>query len=209
VKGGQNVAGFVNTMLANIRRGGTMLIVMIFMLFLGLFVGFAAPSTMDEEAAQRTRLYIGNYIQALPDTGISPAAEAWQAFLLNGAMMLALGLLGLHVFGLPLCAAMLFLRGLSIGYAMSFLLDYQGASGFVVIALSMLPPNLILLPLLVIGAVVAGNFSRTLLRNRSTNSLNLGVYGLRFLFLLIGVGLGSLVQGYICPLLLQLFFIII
>ena len=203
------MAGFVNALLANTRRGGTMLALMIFMLFLGLFVGFAAPSTMDEEAAQRTRLYIGNYIQALPDAGISPAAEAGQAFLLNGAILLALGLAGLHLFGLPLCAALIFLRGLSIGYAMSFLLDYQGASGFVVIALSMLPPNLILLPLLVIGGVVAGNFSRALLRNKNTNSLALGVYGLRFLFLLFGVGIGSLVQGYICPLLLRLFFIII
>lgn len=200
---------FLGALLVKMRRSGTMLALMIFVLFFGFFVGFAAPTTMDEEAAQRTRLYIGNYIQALPEAGISPGAEAWQAFLLNGAMMLGLGLMGLHLFGLPICIAVLFLRGLSIGYAMSFLLDYQGSSGFVVIALSMIPPNLILLPLLAIGGVVAGNFSLALARRQGISSFALGVYGLRFLFLLVGVGIGSLVQGYIGPLLLRLFFILI
>lgn len=207
--GGGKVAGFWSYLLEKIRSGGPLLAVLVFVLVLGFFLGLAAPTTMDEDAASQTRLFIGNYVQALPEAGIKPGYEALQAFLLNGSLILGIGLLGLHLFGLPLAAAMLFFKGLSLGYAMSFLMDYQGTRGFVVIALSMLPQNLVLLPVFVVAALLAANFSLTLHRSKPLFGRDLAVYGMRFLMLLGGVLIGSLVQGYICPLLLKLFFVII
>jgi len=191
------------------RRGSPLLAAMLFILLLGLTLGLAAPRNVDAQTLERTRFAIGSYIQALPEAGISPAAECARALLLNGAFIAAIGLSGLSLTGLPLSAAILFLKGLSLGYAFSFLLDYHGPYGFVVIVLSLLPPNLLLLPLFVLAAAAATAFSLSLFRAKPVLARALSLYGLRFAALLTLTAVAAFIQGYICPLLLRLFFVII
>lgn len=195
--------------LQRLKRGGPLLTGMLFALFLGLAVGLAAPQRMDAETLAHTRAAIGSYIQALPEADISPHAECGRALLLNGALIVFIGLSGLSLLGLPLSAAILFAKGLSLGYAMSFLLDYQDISGFVVIFLSLLPPNLLLIPLFVLSASLAATFSLSLFRTQAELGQRLRIYGLRFTAVLALTALAAFVQGYICPLLLTLFFVVI
>lgn len=196
-------------LLARLRGSWPLLAVLLFALLMGLVMGLSAPKTADAEALERTRLMVGNYIQALPATYIDSWQESRQALLLNGGLLGAMALCGLHLLGLPLVVALLFAKGFSLGYAAGFLLDYQGVSGFAVIFLSMLPQNLLLLPIFIAAAYLAACFSLSLLSVRPLVASGLALYGLRFAALLVAVFVAALIQGYICPLLLKMFFVII
>lgn len=204
--GGVEVAGWL---WVRLRAGGPWLCGLLLILLMGLALGMAAPKAVDEQTLAHTQLFIGSYIQALPELGLEPAVEFRQALLLNGVMIFAIGLCGLHLLGLPLTVSLLFLKGLSLGYAISFLINYQGLSGFVFIFLSMLPQNLLFIPVFVLAAYLSVRFSLSRFFAKSAPARAIGAYSLRFAVLLAAAVVASLVQGYVCPLLLKIFFIII
>jgi|GEM_PF-5296135 len=180
-------------------------------LLTALMFGLASSAVMEETAAERTRAYIGNYLEVLPAVEPDQAGEFQRALALNGVLWLALAAAGLSRWGLPLILAVLIVKGFTLGYAVSFLLGYQSGRGALIVLLSLLPHHLLLLPLLLLmsaDALVAGGWFS---RNRQGRGLPLQTYanwGRRAALYGAVMIVAALVQGYICPLVLHLLFLI-
>ena len=75
--------------------------------------------------------------------------------------------------------------------------------------LSILPQNLVYLPLIIIWAVVGVNFSVYLARGRQDRTLSLGTglmgYTLLMLLFLGLIFVGAFIEAYLCPWFLRLF----
>lgn len=178
----------------------------------GFAFGMAAPVSMDAETAAQCRAYIGDYLTLLPTAQIDCFAEFLRALRLNGAILAVILLAGLHLVGVPLIAAALFYKAFTIGFAAGFLLNYQSMRGFLIIVFSILPQNMLLLPLLLWAAGEAVSFSLLLWRGNNSFAAErrrlLSRYGLFSLALCGFILVSALIQGYLSPLLLELFFLI-
>ena len=177
--------------------------------FAAVIVGMTTPMPEEEIALEQARLYIGNYLEALPTAQIKGLQETLSNLLLNALLLILLALGGTHILGAPLILTVLFIKGMSVGYGVAFLLQFQGLAGGELILLALLPPNLILLPVLFRGTAVALRLSTTLLRRRLMPGFSWQNYIGIYAKLLLGVMLSSLLHGYVTPWILRLWFIII
>lgn len=116
-----------------------------------------------------------------------------------GAMYLA----GLTVIGMPVVAGILLLRGYALGFTGSFLLYHKGLYGLGVLLAAVLPQNVILLGVFVIGAVAAFSFALLLLQRWFNSEVVVLPWFLRYTGLMavlaaaaVGVGL---VEAYVVP----------
>lgn len=197
---------------AGFRRNRLLYALLSMLLLIGFMFGFSSPAAMDEAAAGQCRQYIGDYLELLPAVDLDNFREFSRAFTFNALIMAAVLLSGLHLLGLPLIAAALFYKAFTIGFAMGFLLDYQGSSGLIILLFSILPQNLLFLlfALLAAGEAIAMSLSLwqpgagISSRRRQSFSRYLAFSAVMFL----GVLISALLQGYFSPLLLEFYHIV-
>ncbi len=132
----------------------------------------------------------------------------WVAFLTQSTTMLLIWFLGLTVLGLPLILGVVFLRGLSLGFTLAFLAQDQNYAGLWIALVSVLPQNLVYIPLLIIWSVIAVNFSVFIVKSRSSAGISLGRGMMGYtlimsLFILLTLA-GSLIEAYLAPWLLEM-----
>ncbi len=182
------------------------------LLFLGLLFGLAAPVTMGEASASAVKGYIGNYLQTLPSGDFNKNAELARIFVFNGSLALLIWLFGLHLFGIAGIAAIVVYKGFSLGYAIGFLLNYQGLVGASVIFLGILPQNILFVILLAYLSVVGVRQSLRLWGWQDFPQATLEkllIYGKAFMRSVGVLLLGAAIQGYLCPIFLRLLYVIL
>jgi len=79
-------------------------------------------------------------------------------------LVLVLWILGLSVIGFPLILAIVFAKGMAIGFTVGFLVQQLTWKGILLAAVSVLPQNLLLIPALLLASSASILFSLSLLR---------------------------------------------
>jgi stage II sporulation protein M len=130
----------------------------------------------------------------------------WRSFRIQAAALLAIWFLGLTIIGIPVILLIVGYKGFALGFTVGFLIYAQQGMGLLMIAVSVLPQNLVYIPALLIWSVLAVNFSRFIVY-RWKNGPRLGLAFVRYsllllLFTVIMMG-GSLVETVLTPVLLN------
>ncbi|MBO8159169.1 stage II sporulation protein M [Thermosyntropha sp.] len=133
-----------------------------------------------------------------------------KAFLNQAEMLLLIWFLGLTVIGFPLILAVVFFRGFSLGFTTGFLIHEKAGSGVIIALLSVLPQNLVYIPLFIFWAVTAFDFSLYILKGNQNQAMPLFrgifVYTLLLLAVLFFLALGALIEAYLVPWFLSIVF---
>lgn len=176
---------------------------------LGVALGALSLGALDD--AQRLELahYVQFFLQSLADPAMAPDArevlrQTLATQLRTGALMYALGL---SVVGAPLCLAVLLVRGFIGGFAVAFLVGYQGWSGVLMAVLAVLPQHLLAAPSLVVLAVAALTFAgQVAARRRHPEPAWRALAGFTVTALgcLLVLAVASLVEAYVAPAWLRL-----
>lgn len=78
-------------------------------------------------------------------------------------------LLGLSIIGLPVILILLFLKGVFIGFTVGFFIHQLGWGGFLFSLVSVVPQNLVLVPLILLISVLSISFSLRLISHLLAN----------------------------------------
>lgn len=117
-------------------------------------------------------------------------------------------ILGLSIIGLPIILIMVFLKGLVVGFTVGFLVHQWHWNGLMIAGLSVLPQNLLVIPVVIIIGTAGISFSLRLIRSRFTRrGEHIYPYFLRYTFLVLVLGfvlgLASLFEAFISPMLMK------
>ncbi|MDO4540149.1 MAG: stage II sporulation protein M [Syntrophomonadaceae bacterium] len=170
---------------------------------LGIVLGCYRAWGMAEAPAGELMLHL----QEISAAGMPQ--EFWAVAWLNQATAaLLLGVLGLTVIGLPVILAILLYKAYALGFSVILLLTMGGGQPAFNVLAGLLLPNLVYLTLLALWAVPALNFSLYLIdRHRQGATQGLGRNLLRYCALLapvlVGLGVGALLEVSLAPLLLE------
>jgi len=124
----------------------------------GTIAGAVAVKAMPLEQQQDLMGYLNKYIDGILVGNVQPAA--WQSVL--SANLQLVGLLwicGLAVVGVVGILVVLFLRGFIIGFSVGFLVTEMGTRAILFAAASVLPHNLLAVPLLIASGALGIAFS--------------------------------------------------
>jgi len=181
-----------------------------FFLFLSFVFGIScgAFTVNGLSVLQNSELtdYLQGFLQLMDNQKIN-SSEIFNAALRDNAkIILALWVLGVTIIGVPLIYLIIAVRGFITGFSSGFIIKALGYKGTALVAFGILPKEIIIVPCLVALGVSGINFSRDILKSKSTkqfsrNSLkaNLAAYCLVTLIFAAIIFTGILVEAYITP----------
>lgn len=184
-------------------------ITVIFMI--GIIVGnYKVPGL---EGGVRSHLLglIDSYLLGNNQVDINGSKLLLLAFINQAKTFLAIWFLGLTVIGMPLILAIVFLKGMALGFTVGFLVQEKAGVGVLISILTILPQNLIYIPLLIIWSVVGIKFSIYIAVGRQGSGISFSLgrallsYSLGLSLVLILVIIGAIMEGLLSPWLLHQF----
>lgn len=182
---------------------------LILILVLGMILGYQKVGTLTGEVRSHLLELINNYLLGGYKGEYSSNQIFISAYIQQLKSIALIWFLGLTVIGIPLILGVIFFRGFSLGFTIGFLVQEKGTAGVIISILSIVPQNLVYLPLIVAWGLIAINFSLYILKGREVRGLPLTKGLIRYLFLLavfsVIVLIGVLIEAYLSPWLLGLF----
>lgn len=183
-------------------------LLVLFFFAAGLGIGSYKVGSLDAVVRNHLLGLIDQYLKGGMQGQLAGGEIIWKAFFTQTKTVLLIWFLGLTVIGLPLILGVAFLRGLSLGFTVGFLCQEQNTTGILIAGLSVLPQNLVYIPLLLVWAVIALNFSVFIVKSRTSAGLSLGRgllgYTVLMLLFVLATLIGSFIEAYLSPWLLSL-----
>jgi len=127
----------------------------------------------------------------------------------NLKIFLLIWLLGISVIGVPIILILLFVRGIVIGFTVGFLVNQGGMKGFWLACASVLPHNLVLVPIILFVTSCSIMVSIKMIKRQFLKGNEPFKVYLQFYFALLVTGvilvfLGSVIEVYFSPFVMKL-----
>lgn len=184
----------------------------IFLIFVsGIVFGSLGVKSLNSPQVTDLVEYIDGFINNLPTASVNTNLEVQHAMMANLKTLFSIWFLGLTVIGIPLTLVIIFTRGFVLGFTIGFLIEQKSIQGILVVLLTIIPQNLLLIPVIFVAAVLSISFSLYVVRGKfASRSLELSKKFLSysFVYLLLGTfgALAALIQGYASPALIRAVF---
>jgi len=176
---------------------------------LGILFGSMGVRVLHEDQAGQLSHLVTEFIKQLNVLRVDYNEYAREVVWSNLKILGAIYFLGLTIIGIPVILLLLLTRGFLLGFAVGFLAQDKAWKGLVFAVSSVLPQNLINIPVLLIAGASAVHFSLALVRGRFSNqghrvlSQFIRYTVLMVVLALFSVGSG-LMQAYVTPVLMKL-----
>ncbi|MDD4802686.1 MAG: stage II sporulation protein M [Syntrophomonas sp.] len=184
-----------------------LLITLIFVL--GVIIGDYKVTGLAGGIKSHLLSLIDEYIKGGINSDLNKEAILFNSFLNQAKSILAIWFLGLTVIGMPIILGVVFYKGFSLGFTIAFLVKEKAVSGILISILSILPQNLVYIPLIIIWSVIGINFSVYIARSKAGSIVSLGgaliSYTLLMIVFLAIVLVGAFIETYLSPWFLSLF----
>jgi stage II sporulation protein M len=197
--------GVYNLMMAS----GTSFATTLFFFFFGISAGVFTELMMESGEKENIRSYLDKYFLLSDLDNVTFQDIFFTSAGNNLGFLIIIILSGLTAIGFPVVLATLIYKGMALGFSAALLIDSMSHKGVALVLTSMLPQNLIFIPVLILGGVVALNLAFYTFSNRRSGikkSLreSSGPYFTINLILAIAIIVGCFVESAISPLLTQL-----
>ncbi|MGB9867054.1 MAG: stage II sporulation protein M [Bacillota bacterium] len=202
--------GYLNNLFEHVARAWVCLLVVAAVFVCGTCAGAYCVRLADAEELEELSSYVSVFVGRLgsADFELSPLVTFYASVAQVLRTIFFVWLLGVTVVGIPAVWAAVFVRGFASGFSVAFLAEEMGVGGVVFAACAILPQSLFLVSGLVLAGTLATWFSWRILQQRKAGRKMdfLGEFmGYTSLFAACAALslLGSLVEGWITPLLMK------
>ncbi|CAG7612191.1 Stage II sporulation protein M [Paenibacillus solanacearum] len=176
----------------------------------GVVFGAVMVNALSLEQKQEITRYLGNFFARVQQGALEGdiTGSFKDSFSMHIKWVLLIWILGLSVIGLPLILILDFLKGVLVGFTVGYMVGTMSWQGLLFALVSVVPQNLIIIPVLLVCSVTAMAFSIHLVKNRFV-SRNGSIYEpfMRFCgvsvastALFVGV---SLFEAYLSPVMMK------
>jgi stage II sporulation protein M len=132
-----------------------------------------------------------------------------QSFFHNSKFIGLMWILGISIIGLPVILILLFIKGMVVGFTVGFLVSQMGWQGFLLAFVSILPQNLIIIPVFIMMAALSVIFSLRMIKKQFMKKYAQPIlpFFKRYIFALIVAGIfivaASGIEAYLSPWLMK------
>ena len=198
-----------NAFSRHIKEHGILYAVIVIVFFIGVFLGSYVVKNLNSNQELELLKYLDLFLKGFQDWNVRPGVVAQHAVLNNLKVILTIWFFGLTVIGVPFVLLIVCARGFVMGFTIGFLVQQKAIQGILIALLAVLPPSIITLPALIVGAAVAISFSNWMVRGRNKieNSSLLRHFAAYCTIMLLVVAFsaaGGLIEAYVSPTFIKL-----
>ncbi|MGI6066556.1 MAG: stage II sporulation protein M [Bacillota bacterium] len=177
----------------------------------GFIFGIISINKLNETQIKELTGYIDGYIAYLPAATFDSGLELKHALGINLKTLFFIWFLGLTVIGAPLTLVVTFTKGFLLGFTAGFLILEKAFQGLLVVFLTVVPQNLLSVPMTILAAITSISFSLYVVRGKFIGKkMDLPKRFLRYTLVFSVFGLlaamAALIQGYFTPSLVKALF---
>ncbi|KZL94234.1 stage II sporulation protein M [Clostridium magnum] len=149
--------------------------------------------------------YLKNFSTTINSGGINYKSILIETIKSNIPILLVVWFLGLTMIGIPVILIIDIIKGFTIGFSISFIINGMGIKGMWFSLLGVLPQNIIYIPCIIFASVLAMEFSLTILRDRANRQWTSNIwvritsYSFSFMIVVILMFIGFFMEAYITP----------
>lgn len=181
------------------------------LLFMGVIFGAIIVNSLHNELKQDLLFYLKQFFSQVQKDNIGEPSTIFRESYFTQLMYIGIiWLLGISIIGLPIILILLFLKGVVVGFTVGFLVDQMGVKGFFLAIVSVLPQNLIVMPIYIFISTISIGFSIQLIKQlfikKNTESILPDLVRYTFTFIVLGgiLLLSSSIEGYLSPYLMKM-----
>jgi stage II sporulation protein M len=183
-------------------------LIVIFSFILGISLGALAVNNIDEAAKTDAIIYLEGFLDLTNQNQLQSEAILKQSIKYNFYYAMILFFSGAVYIGIIVIPMLVAFRGFCIGFSIAFLTKNVGSNGFLLSLGSVLPQNLIFVPVIIVMGVTGFNYSLWALRYKYFKKSAVvprifAAYALSMLVLFILLVAGSIVEAYITSLIVR------
>ena len=141
--------------LTHFRENSSVFIFVIVLFLMGVIFGAIVVNSMSFTQKEDLFYYLSQFFGQMSNGKESNANTIFfQSILHNSKYIGLMWLLGISIVGLPVILILLFIKGMVVGFTVGFLVNQMGWKGFLLSFVSILPQNIIIIPVFIIMAVI-------------------------------------------------------
>lgn len=175
---------------------------------MGMFFGATAARAIGTDQADHLAGYFNSFLDKVTTTPVSEQMYFRHSVLSNLYIMLGIYVLGLTVVGIPLILVAVFIRGFILGFTIGFLVREKAVKGLMFAFVSVLPHNILVIPAVIAGGVIALSYSAVILKSKllsrsSSTGTRFGLYTAAMAVLCLATAAAGFIEAYITPLFIK------
>ncbi|NMM61351.1 stage II sporulation protein M [Clostridium sp. P21] len=171
----------------------------------GIVLGMYSVRYMGSFEKTDLLSYIKNFNTAINSGNISYKSIFLETLKSNIPILLAMWFLGLTMIGIPIILIIDIIKGFTIGFTISFMVNGMGTKGILFSLLGVLPQNIIYIPCFILASVIAMDFSMAILKDKTNRQWTSNIwirvtsYSLSFLLVSVVMFIGFFTETYLSP----------
>jgi len=151
---------YQNVAASYFREHSSIFLFVIILFLMGVIFGAVVVNSMSLSQKEDLFYYLSQFFGEISSGKVEANQDLFlQSFLHNSKFIGLMWILGISIIGLPIILILLFIKGMVVGFTVGFLVNQMGWNGFLLAFVSILPQNLIIIPIFIIMAVASVSFS--------------------------------------------------
>lgn len=142
------------------REHSSLIIFVVILFLMGVIFGAIVVNSMSYTQKQDLFSYLSQFFGEISNGKVAASNDLFLQSLFHNSKFIGLiWILGISIIGLPIILILLFMKGMVIGFTVGFLVSQMSWKGFILAAVSILPQNLIIIPVFIVMTVMSVSFS--------------------------------------------------
>lgn len=194
----------------HIEEHASLYIFIIVLFLMGVVFGTLTVQSLGYSQQADLFYYFQQFMEEMnKDHVVETSYAFYQNFIHYFKYIGVIWILGLSIIGLPIILILLFLKGVFVGFTVGFLVHQLGWQGFAISFLSVVPQNLIIVPVMLLVSVISISFSLKLIGHlfgakSSLQKPSLSEYIMIMLVVTLILLFVSLFEAYLSPIMLKM-----
>ena len=196
------ISGLINK---HIKDNFWLYVISLLCIFTGIVVGIYSVRYMGGFEKSDLVNYLKNFTTAVNSGNLNYKSILLQTLKNNIPVILAIWFLGLTMIGIPIILVIDVIKGFTIGFTISFIINQLGIKGIWISLAGVMPQNIIYIPCIIISSVLAMEFSLMIFRDKSRTQwkshilVSITSYSIYFLIVSMVMYIGFFMEAYLTP----------
>ncbi len=193
-----------------LREHSSIFLFIVVLFLMGVIFGAIVVNSMSFTQKEDLFYYLSQFFGQVSDEKVAEKGDLFmQSFFHNSKFIGLIWVLGISIIGLPVILILLFVKGMVVGFTVGFLVSQMGWKGFMLAAVSILPQNLIIIPVFIIMASLSVIISLKMIKKQFMKKFAQPVmplfkgYLIALLAAVIFISAASGIEAYLSPLLMK------
>jgi stage II sporulation protein M len=193
------------------REHSSIFLFIVVLFLMGVIFGAIVVNSMSITQKEDLFYYLSQFFGQISNGKVADNNDLFmQSFLHNSKFIGLMWILGISIIGLPVILILLFIKGMVVGFTVGFLVNQMGMKGFLLAFVSILPQNLITIPVFIMMAAFSVIFSMRMIKKQFMKKYAQPVlpYFKKYIFVLlisiVFISAASGIEAFLSPWLMKM-----